>query len=140
MLAFDSVQVAKKVWGQMTFFRERKVDLLIYLNTHSLVVSFEGKFIIQTFCTYVNWMLSSFGELSKPFCCGTVCVFLLLYHFEPFIIELVYVQTTLACYLTENDHCSYVVLIASLRQSSFFAEIFFDLLLIIQELNYEMTD
>ena len=44
-----------------------------------------------------------------------LCVFLLLYHFEPFIIELVYVQTTLACYLTENDHYSYVVLIASLR-------------------------
>ena len=46
MLAFDSILVAKKAWGHMTFFRERKIYVLIYLNTHSLVVSFEGKFII----------------------------------------------------------------------------------------------
>ncbi|KAF3955158.1 hypothetical protein CMV_019596 [Castanea mollissima] len=32
--------VAKKLWGQRTFFREGKIDLLIHLNTQSLVVSF----------------------------------------------------------------------------------------------------
>ena len=49
MLTLDDAKFslfAKKVYEQMTFLRERMIDILIHLNSHSSVVSFAREFMI----------------------------------------------------------------------------------------------